>query len=528
FARAEETNLVARWPLAGDGRDVGPQWLHADGDGVAFVAAGATFRGRGEQLTVPAAAPLDFKTGDFTVSLHLHTDAVLDDDPGDLVAQYDPEKRRGWSLCLRTSTGVANAAPMLRQLQFAVDDGSEPTFTDAGKPGAALLAFAFAVWNGDLYAGTCEPGDGEAGRVYKFAAPDRWIDVGAPDAANAVMALIEFDGALYAGTGKYRVAGSSLPESKNMVLGGGVYRCDGGKWTPCGRLPDSQAVGSFASFGGKLYATSLYKPAGFFRYEGGETWTRLETPGGKRPVALAVNDGALYAGGYDEGCVYQYDGSTWTNLGRFLDDTQTYSFAPIGGRLAVGSWPSGKAFRLTGDAAPNQYEDVGRLGQELEVMGMLPFSGKLYAGTLPSAQVYRWDGGGRWTLLKQLDATPDVKYRRAWTMASYGGRLFTSTLPSGRIHAMKVGEAATVDRSLSPGWRHVAAVKKAGRLTVYVDGAQAAESTPFPTDAYTLTTAAPLTIGGGPVDSFAGRLKDVRLYNVGLDAAAIRDLAVSK
>jgi len=42
-----------------------------------------------------------------------------------------------------------------------------------------------------------------------------------------VTALAVHDSKLYAGTGKYRLAGSALPESENMHLGGRVYRQPG-------------------------------------------------------------------------------------------------------------------------------------------------------------------------------------------------------------------------------------------------------------------------------------------------------------
>ena len=81
-----------------------------------------------------------------------------------------------------------------------------------------------------------------------------------------------------------RVAGSGQPESPNTTLGGRVFRYDGGtKWTDCGRLPDTEAVGGLVVYQGKLFASSLYKPAGFFRYEGGTKWTRLPDAQGPDP-----------------------------------------------------------------------------------------------------------------------------------------------------------------------------------------------------------------------------------------------------
>lgn len=90
-----------------------------------------------------------------------------------------------------------------------------------------------------------------------------------PEKSNAVTAMAVFQGKLYAGTGKYRMAGSSLKESENLTLGGKVFRYEGGtRWTDCGQLPQTEAVGGMVGFRGQLYASSLYRPAGFFLYEG--------------------------------------------------------------------------------------------------------------------------------------------------------------------------------------------------------------------------------------------------------------------
>src|SRR5690606_33104255 len=116
--------------------------------------------------------------------------------------------------------------------------------------------------------------------------------------------------------------------------------------------------------------------------------------------------------------------------GQLGDNTQTYSFAVYYGRLYVGTWPRGRVYRFEGN---NDWTDVGRLGDELEVMGMLVHNGRLIAGTLPLAEVYSYEGDTIWRKLTRLDHTPDVTYRRAWTMAEHNGKVYCSTLPSGKI-----------------------------------------------------------------------------------------------
>jgi hypothetical protein len=525
---ADDRGPAAHWKLAGDAKDASGNRLDAANRGVTFTAKGpdgkspaAAFDGVGSRLEVKPTPALRLGTGDFTVALWVHTPESLADDLGDLVTLYDARKRTGFNLSLRNNTGVTSSQSNTRQLQFGIDAGSEPRWTDEGRPGNATLAFALAVHDGDLYAGTATNAKGEPGRVYRLDGTGTWADCGAPDRCNAVSALAVHQGKLYAASSKYRFAGSALPESENANRGGGVYRYDGGtRWTEVGRLPETEAVGGLVVYKGRLYASSLYKPAGFFRYEADGKWTPLAVPDGKRVESLGVFNGFLWATSYDGGRVYRYDGEGWKDCGQLGENTQTYSFAVHRGRLCVGTWPSGKVFRLTDD----RWEDLGRLGTELEVMGMLVHNGQLYAGTLPLAEVYRYDGGQTWTKTAQLDKTPDVKYRRAWTMAQYEGKLFCSTLPSGRVHSLEAGPCVTHDRELAPGWRHVAAVKHGGVLRLHVDGRVVAESTKFDPAKFDLTTDEPLVIGAGPGDDFGGALADVRLYPRALSAEEIAGL----
>jgi hypothetical protein len=342
--------------------------------------------------------------------------------------------------------------------------------------------------------------------VYRYAGPGKWEPLGVLDGSNSVIALASFDGHLYAGTGKYRIQGSSLPESNNDALGGKIYRLvKPGEWELVGDLAPTEAVAGLVTYGGKLYASSLYRPAGFYRYDGGRKWTSIPTPGDKRVEALAVHNGALYAGSYDSGAVYRYDGAAWQDLGPPAEDiTQTYSFAVYENALHVSTWPRANAYRLDAD---DRWVDRGRLGDELEVMGMLVHNGVFYAGSLPKAEMYRYEGGTRWQLLKQLDDTPDVKYRRLWTMATYRGRLFATTLPSGKIWSMSAGHLVTHDHALPPGWHDVVAQRAAGKLRLFVDGKLVAETGEGRLDL--ATDGLELQVGNGPRGRFVGRMKNV-------------------
>jgi len=382
---------------------------------------------------------------------------------------------------------------------------------------------ALAVHDGELYAGTCEPGPGESGHVYRYGGSDEWIDCGRPDASNAVTVLAEYEGKLYAGTGRYNLSGSALPASANPVPGGSVFVYEGdGKWTDCGHLDDCDAVGGLVAYRGALYATSMYHPAGMFRYDR-KNWERCSLPAdGRRVVSPAVYNGFLYAATYDGCAVYRFDGAAWSEATPLEPSGQTYSLEVAAGQLHIGAWPSGRVYRSTDGAT---WTDSGRLGAEDEVMGMGVYNGKLYAGTLPLAQVYRYDGDRAWMLTAQLDHSPNVRFRRAWSMAVHGGRLFCGDLPSGHVHAMTAGANVTLDRALSGGWRHLAATRRSNRLTLYVDGAAVAASPQVQDAMIDVNGDAPLSIGFGGHDYFHGQLADIRIYNRALSPAEVAELA---
>ena len=562
-----DAGLIAAWDLRGDARDGSGNGHHGHpGGGVDFGVPGplpgpqpggaAGFDGRGAQVTVPDAPGLRLGAGDFSIVARVRVPQRLDDGLGDLCAKFDPGARRGFALGLLHLTGVTSHQPNSRQVYFGVDAGSEPVWEDAGRPGNAVLVKSLAVHAGDLYAGTYEAGAGESGRVYRYAGGTRWEDCGAPDRCNAVTALAVHAGDLYAGVSRYKAGGSSLPESPNPAPGGRVYRYAGGvSWEDGGpldpghvlaragagaeagspyRSPVCDSVAALAVYGDALYAIPMYSE-GLFRHAGGTRWVSCGTPG-YRLMALGVFDGALYAAGNQSAGVLRYDGgegaaARWTGCGRPAGVSQVYSFAVYGGRLHAGTWPEGRVFRYDGGET---WTDCGRLGEEQEVMGMAAYNGKLYAGTLPLAEVYRYDpegaaaggsGGSPWTRVGRLDRTPDVRYRRVWSMAQYGGRLFAGTLPSGRVAALRAGAGVTTAEALAPGWRHVVAVRQGGRLSLYVDGREAAAGGAAAAPALDVSTAAPLRLGAGPHDFLYGSLAGVRLYGRALDAAEVAGLA---
>ena len=140
-------------------------------------------------LEVEANPALKFGAKDFTVSLWMRTDERLDDVPGDLLSQFDSEKRRGWQLSLKSHAVTASQAN-LRTLHFGIDNNRlEEKWTDHGQVGNGMFVKALAVFDGQLFAGTCESGKDQAGHVYRFGGGKKWIDCDSPARCNAVSAF---------------------------------------------------------------------------------------------------------------------------------------------------------------------------------------------------------------------------------------------------------------------------------------------------------------------------------------------------
>jgi hypothetical protein len=522
--------------LAADATNAVPGSPDGASHGVTFHAGGperpggsASFAGRGQHVAIPAAPTLALGRGDFTIAAWIHTSEHADEG-GDIVSHFDPVTRTGLQFGLRTNAGVTSSQANRRQLQFGIDAGTEPVFTDEGRPGAAVFGQSMAVHDGHLYVGTCVTGTA-AGRVQRYAGRGSWIDLGSPDQANSVTAMAAHAGALHVGTGHYRLGGTHLPEGENRQPGGRIFRLvDGSRWEQIGHFPGMEAVGGMVVFQGRLYATSLYPPAAFLRHEEGTRWTTLPLPDGKRVEALGVFEGALWATSYDNGHVYRYDGTSWSDIGQVGEpaNTQCYAFANHHGRLQVATWRTGKVFEWAGTG----WRDRGRLGEELEVMGMLVHNGSFYAGTLPLAWLGRHDVGpeGRsaWTLLKRLDTTPDVEFRRAWTMAQHAGRLFVTTIPSGHVWSMQAGACVTWDAECPPGWRHVAAQRQGDVLRLFVDGRQVAESAAGAAATLDVDCDRPWLVGAGSGGFFNGGIADLTIHRRALGLDEIRAAAVAR
>lgn len=527
-AAEPDAGLLGYWRLLEDCKDSSGQANHGLNHGVTFdPVEGATFDGIADYVEVPDSESLRLGTGDFSITLWIHTEAVLDDVLGDLLSKYDPVTRRGINCSVMNYVGATSAQSNHRNLFFGIDAGTPlAKWTDCGRPGKSRMIWALGVFQGDLYAGTWEPDEGDAGHVYRYEGGAEWSDCGSPDLSNTVSALGEHDGKLYCGTSFYSGRGSAQPISPNKNPGGSVFRYEGGtQWTDCGKIGDVYTVTGLVTYDGHLYATTCdsygcpTRTAACYRYEGDGRWTFVGDPGG-RLGAFLVHNGSLYATLFGKEAFARYEGNTeWTPLGVAPGVGQTYSAVVHQGRICLGTWPEGTVFRFDG---PDKFTSLGRLGDEKEVMAMAVYNGKLYGGTLPLGEVYRYDGIDGWTSTGQLDATPEVLYRRVWSMAVHDGKLFAGTMPSGRVLSLEAGRCVSDSRTLAPGWRHVAAVRQGGRLRLYVDAKCVAESSPFESSEFDLSNSQPLRIGFGEHDHFNGRMKELRIYGRALSEEEIR------
>src|SRR5690554_2494615 len=256
--------LVGYWKLTDDILDYSGNNLHGEAKSRNNEIDNLPWGSREKEnswVEIPSSSYLQFGDGDFSLAAMVNASHPESNVSGDLLSHYDPVQRKGFHLSIKTNpspTGVGN----LRQLSFGIDDKVATEWQDVGRPGNALLAFGLTAYQGDLYAATCEPEVGDAGRVYRYdSANGDWVDCGAPDGSNTVFALTEFEGILYAATGKYRVAGSSLPESQNTEFGGRVFKYKKpGQWIEAGNLPGVEAIMGLVVYKGNLYASSLYSP----------------------------------------------------------------------------------------------------------------------------------------------------------------------------------------------------------------------------------------------------------------------------
>jgi concanavalin A-like lectin/glucanase superfamily protein len=540
----DSDGLIGHWPLSDGVEDHGPYRLATRAENVVLGAhmqdgtPSARFDGRSSRLRVEDHDALHFGTGDVSLAAWIDTDSSSGDVGGDLISKFDPSARRGIHLSIITNGGENTVSQAnYRNLHFGIDAARiESDWRSCGVPGNAAWITTLTVSNNALYAGTFEQGAGERGHLWRYEGDNQWTDLGNPVGCNSISSVAEHNGELYVGTGRYNPDGSMMGGARNRTAGGRVFRLgpDGG-WMDAGHpgaagaTPEEQHVPGFftgkadeasalMSFQGNLYCTSYHR-RGVYRYDGGESWTPVGLED-KYVLSLVVYRHQIYAL-LNEGELWRtQDGSTWVAAGHPAGSVQNYSGVAFRGDLYVGTWPNAEVFRLEGD---DTWQSVGRVGAEREVMGMVNYNGKVYLGSLPMANVWRMDDDD-FAFLGTIDHA-SAPMRRAWSFAVYQGRLFVGTLPSGNVCSIEAGKMASWDTTFPVGRHHVAAVKHARSLRLYLDGRMVSESSAFSSADFDLSNETPLTIGYGAYEHFTGLMSDVRLYRRTLSDVEIQHMA---
>src|SRR5688572_3553817 len=106
--------------------------------------------------------------GDFTIALWLRVPGDRAGATGDLASSYDPVQRKGFTLTAISSAGGYNGPGDELRISFGIDDGSEPTWEDCGRPSPAsnYVSNSLTVFDGALHAATSDaPNEADRGHV---------------------------------------------------------------------------------------------------------------------------------------------------------------------------------------------------------------------------------------------------------------------------------------------------------------------------------------------------------------------------
>ena len=549
-AGAADSDLAGYWPLAGDAKDHSGRGNHAVNHGVDLATA--KFGGRGAYLEVASSHTIDPGPSDFSISAWIHTEGPVTDVIGDIVCKYDAARRRGFTLSVQSSSGGYNGQGSDRHVAFGIDDGRTGEWEDCGRPSPTsnYVSNSLTVFDGNLYAATTDGmSESDWSHVYRYTGGSGWEDCGrvGPLRTRGVGPLIVHDSALFAANWSY----DWTRVNKEPLDPGRVWRYRGGRsWDDCGQPGECRRLFGMASFRGRLYVVADDKQCHV--WDGERSW---------RPCGsfyslvhpMLVHDNRLYVGvfggrrgdSFRQAEVMAYDGESWTPLGCPIAqperENQIHALQVYRGKLHATTWPTGKVGAFDG----TRWVDCGRLGESTESNALTVYNGKLYAGAIPGAEVFRFEGGETWTRLRRF-ASPEVpedaplrnvEWGRVTCLTAFGGRLFASIgsytggladAPAdtrGRVFAFEAGRVASHDRDLGTGWRHVAALRRGGRIELYADGKLAATSRPFASRDYNLSNGEPLKIGFGERAYFSGRIREVRFHRRALGAAEVARLA---
>jgi hypothetical protein len=239
---------------------------------------------------------------------------------------------------------------------------------------------------------------------------------------------------------------SSQSNYRNVFFGIDAGRVDKA-WTDCGRPGNARYIMALAVFDGHLYAGTYEegeKEAGHvYRYDGGTAWIDCGSPDQSNAIgSLAVYKGKLYAGSarYNAegsalvksrnwrpgGRVYRFEeGRKWTDCGKLGDANEVVGMAVFQGKLyASPLYQDGKG--LYRYEGGRQWTFCGNPGRRIQPLAV--YNGALYAGSYDYGRFVRYDGQGQWTDLGQVPDTTQV-----YSFAVYQGRLHVCTWPTGSV-----------------------------------------------------------------------------------------------
>jgi hypothetical protein len=155
--------------------------------------------------------------------------------------------------------------------------------------------------------------------------------------------------------GQYIAACLGNGYGSSPLFDGGIYQWNGSVWNNLWPAMMRLPVYSAVSFGGNLYAGSVY---GIHRWNGGTTWTHVLAVGPVR--CFCVHGGALYASG-DSG-IFVFNGASWaqvvnvatnkmvsTALGiAYYTAGGVYLWDLVNAPVAIGTFPLGAGKQVIG------------------------------------------------------------------------------------------------------------------------------------------------------------------------------------
>jgi hypothetical protein len=305
------------------------------------------------------------------------------------------------------------------------------TLASGGTTGITAVRTA-AVYNGKIYVGTNKTNEAEIYRYdggvtwtrINSAAGTVVSNIGTQSSIDEIKSMAVFNGYLYFGVSEtggaavYRYDGNSgantftkvSQSTSGTIAASGTSGIDGievmGVWN-----------------GNLIIGTTESNAAEVYRYDGGTTWTKISqstagtiASGGTANIndvsALAIYNNSLYIGtggtGADGAELYRYDGgTTWTRLntgvGQFVSTTaigHATSLATYNGALFIGTEKSNASEVYRYDNGTG-FQLVSSFSSTNEVESLNVYNSRLYAGLSRSnsAETQRYDGGTSWTLI---------------------------------------------------------------------------------------------------------------------------------